>query len=305
MKNLLFLSILICMGCLRLIAQAGVSPLDPSHQPRFCSLLNPRSNPAGRVDDSALINAYNLQAHLIRSLRLIAVVRGKAGKEYGVGERPRELPAVIDFVQPDLVHVTGGVPFLGSREFEMASDGHEFRLLVPQNGKKTFLVGPIDAPVKSQNARDDLRPEPLINALHWQEGRLIAGARLQGVHDANLRELKVDLLYSKAPGRTAKIEFDLLHGQVDSVETYDAAGQLVSKTSYSDWQEAANSASSPSQGCLPHRIEFLQPKQDYEVTLRVSHIALNPEIPRANFHPAPPRGIPVVHLDKSGRAITN
>jgi hypothetical protein len=305
MKNAVFLSILICMCCLRLVAQVVPSHSSSNQEPRFCSLLDPQSNQAHGVDDVKLLNTYNRQAHLIRSLRLIAMVRGKAGKEYGVGVHPREIPAVIDFVQPNLVHVTGVVPFSGSRGFEMASDGHELRLLVPQNGKKTFLVGPIDAPVESQNARDNLRPESLINALHWQEGRLIAGTRLQGVHDANLRELKVDLPSSKAPGRTAKIEFDLLHGQVDSVETYDAAGQLVSKTNYSDWQEAADSASGPSQGCLPHRIEFLQPKQDYEVTLRVSYIALNPEIPRANFHPAPPRGIPVVRLDRSGRAITN
>jgi hypothetical protein len=305
MKNILFLSFLITVGCLRLAAQPGVSPSNLSHQPRFCSLLDPQSTQANHVDDAALLSAYNRQAHLIRSLSLIAIVRGNAGKEFGVGVQPREIPAVIDFVQPDLVHVTGVVPFLGSRGFEMASDGRQLRLLVPRNGKKVFLVGPVDAPVESQNARDNLRPEPLINALRWQEGRLIAGARLQGVHDANLRELKVDLPSSKTPGRTAKIEFDLLHGQVDSVETYDAAGQLVSKTNYSDWQEAANSASGPSQGCLPHRIEFLQPQQDYAVSLRVSHIALNPEIPRANFHPTPPRGIPVVRLDKSGRAITN
>ena len=304
MKNLSFLSILICAGCLRLVAQAGVSPLDLSHQPSFCSLLNPQLNQAHDVDDVKLLNTYNRQVHLIRSLHLIAMVRGKAGKEYGVGVYPRELPAIIDYVQPNLVHVTGMVPFSGSRGFEMASDGRELRLLVPVDGKKTFLVGPIDAPAQSPNARENLRPQPLINALRWQEGKLGAGSRWQGPRDSSIRELTVDLPLGLTGAHTAKIDFDLLHGQVNSVATYDSAGELISKATYSDWQEVAISPSSPSQGCLPRRIEFVQAKQNFEFTLRVSQITLNPEIPRYDFRPSPPRGIPVLRLDSSERATT-
>lgn len=291
MKNLSFHFILICAGCLRLVAQEGFPPLDLNHQPRLCSLLNPRINQTNPIDDVALLNAYNRQTHLIRSLRLVAVVRGKAG-----AAKPREIPADIDFVQPDLIRVTGLAPLMGSRGFEMASDGRELRLLVPERGKKTFFVGSLDAPAQSQNAGENLRPQPLINAVRWQEGKLIAGARLQGARDSDLRELTVDLPHGLTGAHTAKIDFDLRHGQVDSITAYDLAGQMVSRANYSDWQEVASSASSPSQGCLPRRIEFVQPKEDFEISLQIYQIALNTEIPRSYFRPFPPRGIPVVPL---------
>jgi hypothetical protein len=305
MKNVAFLSILICICCLHLVAQSGPAPLSSNHEPRFCSLLDPQSDQAHDVDDVKLLNTYNRQTHLIRSLHLIAMVRGKAGKEFGIGVHTQELPAVIDFVQPNLVHVTGVVPFSGSRVFEMASDGRELRLLVPIDGKKTFLVGPIDAPAQSQNARENLRPQPLINALRWQEGKLGAGSRWQGARNSGIRELTVDLPLGLTGAHTAKIDFDLLHGQVNSVATYDSAGELISKATYSNWQEVAASPSSPSQGCLPRRIDFVEAKQNYEFTLRVSQTVLNSEIPRFHFHPSPPRGIPVLRLGSSETAATH
>jgi hypothetical protein len=280
MKNLLFLSILICMGCLRLVAQPGVPSLSRNHEPRSCSLLNPQSNQANHVDDFVLFNAYNLQANSIRSLHLVATVRAEDAVDNGISERAPELPVVIDFVDPDLIRATVVASFAGSRRFEMASDGKEIRLLMPREGKTALFVGPVDAPLQLIGETVNISFQSFIDALHWPVGKRIAGEQPLGSSDTDARMLKVDLSPGGTGPHSAHIEFDLIRGQVNSVATYDSAGELISKAKYSEWQEVAISPSGSSQGCLPRHIEFVIPKQNYKITLQVSEIVLNSEIPR-------------------------
>ncbi len=305
MKNLSFLTILICAGCLRLVAQTGVPPVDPNHLLRFCSLLNLSSNPSEHVDDLALLNAYNLQANSIRSLHLVAAARGEDAMDSRIMERPPELPVVIDFAYPDLLRATVVASFVGNRRFELASDGREIRLLVPREGKTAFFVGPVDAPVQLMGETVNISFQSLMDALRWPEGDRITGEQPQGSSDSNTRTLKVDLTRGGTESHSAQIEFDLLRGQVNSVAMYDSAGELILKTKYSDWQETAISPPDPSQGCLPRHIELFLPKQSYKITLRVTQIVLNSEIPQSYFRPSPPRGIPVLRLDSLERATTH
>ena len=64
-----------------------------------------------------------------------------------------EFGAIVDLMQPNLIHITGVVPYEGNRVVDLTSDGHQFGLLIPEDGKKVFLTGPIDASPQSKNAR--------------------------------------------------------------------------------------------------------------------------------------------------------
>jgi len=296
MKNVSILSILICAGCLRLIAQTDSLPLDRSRQPRACSLFSPQLNPPGPIEDRTLLDAYNLQASSIRSLHVEALMRARAGKEYRVGEQQSELPVLIDLVRPDLVRVIGSVPAMSSRGFEMASDGKEFRLLIPEDGRRRFFIGPADAPVQSQNPRENLRPDPIVDALLWQEGKLSKTSATQ-VDTSEDRTLKIEIAPTRAGEQTAIVGFDLRHGVITSVTVYDAAGTLVSRANYTDWAPAEPSPEEHiAGGCFPRQVQFLEPAQDYEIELRVLRIEFNSSLPKSSFHPSPPRGIPVVPL---------
>jgi hypothetical protein len=305
MKNLSFLTILICAGCLRLVAQEAVPPVDPNHVLRFCSLPDLPSNPSNHVDDSALLNAYNLQASSIRSLHLVAAARGEDATDSLITARPPELPIVIDFVYPDLLRATVVASFVGNRRFEMASDGKEIRLLVPREGKVAFFVGPVDAPVQLMGETVHISFQSFVDALRWPEGKQLDGEQPQGSSDTTTRTLKVNLSPGGTGPHSAQIEFDLLRGQVTSVAMYDSAGELTLKTKYSEWQEVALSPLAPSQGCMPRHIELFLPQQNYKITLRVTQIVLNSEIPPSYFRPSPPRGIPVLRLDSLERATTH
>jgi len=295
-KSLYLVSILICAGCLRLIAQTDITTLGPSHQPSVCSLFGAHPIPADHIDDLALLNTYNLQANNIRSLHVEALMRARAGKEYRVGEQQREMPVLIDLLRPDLLRVIGVVPAMSSRGFEMASDGREFRLLIPEEGRRQFFIGPADAPPQSQNPRENLRPEPIVDALLWREG-LLSKSSASRVEKSEDRTLMIELARTRAGEQTAVVNFDLPHGVVKSVTVYDAAGTMVSQAKYSDW---APSDSSPEEsvagGCFPRQIEFLEPAQNYEIDLRVLRVEFKSSLPKSSFHPLPPRGVPIVPL---------
>ncbi len=286
---------LLCAGCLQLAAQVGAVPprQDPGRSP--CSLVDPRSLQAAAVDDDALLAAYNRQADAIHSMHIEALLRARAGQEYRVGEKQREFPILLDLVRPDLVRVTGAVPAMSSRGFEMASDGKEFRLLISEDGRREFLAGPADAPPQSQNPRENLRPQPIVDALLWRSGKLLQSSE-SGVQKAGTRTIRADLQATRAGEQTAQIGFNLQRGTVDSLTILDAAGGLVSEVKYADWAKIDSFGAEPVSGCFPRKVDFLEPSQDYEISLQILRVAYNQPIPRSAFHPSPPKGVPVIPL---------
>jgi len=296
MKNLLAVTVLICMSCLRIVAQVDGSA---SHSAALaCSLLDAQSDQGNAQNDSALISAYNLHAHLIRSLHIDAIMQVKAGMEYGIGDQPIEVSAVIDSAVPNLMRLRIMLPMSGGNGFEMVSDGSEFSLLLPIQGRKVLLTGPLGEQAESQNPLENLRPQPLLDALNWPEAKLISGAPQQTSADSSVHKLSVTLANAMDGPRTAQIEFDTGRGQVNSVATYDSAGQILSTVRYSDWQAAESTEGRQEVACLPRHIELIQPTLDYEIGLRVIRIALNPGIPRSYFRPSVPGGTPVIRLDQ-------
>ena len=183
----------------------------------------------------------------------------------------------------------------------MTSDGREFSLLVPEDEKKVFLTGPADAPAKSKVPRENLRPQPFLDALRWQEGRLRVGSERSG--NAGTRVMEIELPPSRSGARTAKVEFDLLSGVVNSLAAYGEAGQLIYEAQYRQWEEMKTASEKGAGGCFPRGIHLVRPDDDYELNLRITQVSLNPDVPLSTFRPSPPRGIPVVRLDGQGNII--
>jgi len=301
MKVFVLLSILSWrIGCIGLVAQAAKIPATSEQS--SCSLLSPQPRQVKPVDDSILLDAYNSQVHLIRSLYVAAMVSGGSGKDHDTGDRSRELPGIIKLVKPDLLRITGVLRLTSSRGFEMTSDGHEFYLLVPENDKKVVVVGPSDAPAKSKVPRENLRPQPFLDALRWQEGKLRATAGSEQTGNSDTRTLEIELPPSRSGARTAKVKFDLRGGVVNSLAVYGEAGRLIYEAQYRGWKEMKAFSEQGPTGCFPRGIHLVRPDDDYELNLRITEIALNPDIPMSTFRPSPPRGIPVVHVDMSGNS---
>jgi hypothetical protein len=229
---------------------------------------------------------------------MIASLRGTAGIEYGTAGKPLELAAIVDLMQPNLIHITGVVPYGGNRVVDLTSDGHQFGLLIPEGGKKVFLTGPIGAPPQSKDARENLRPRPFIEALRWDEGTLRA---VTGTDASGTRTLTVDVASTEnTPSRKVAVVFDLTKGVVNTLTAYDDAGAPIFEARYGDWRTATNPSSGIVAECFARHIVLVELQQDYQVDIRITDLNLNPPLPKSYFHPSPPHGVPIKHLDMAG-----
>ena len=232
---------------------------------------------------------------------MISSMRGTAGIEYNAGREKLELAAIVDLVQPNLIRITGVVPYQGSRAVELTSDGHQFGLLIPEGGNKVFLTGPIDAPPQSENVRENLRPRPFIEALRWDEGTPRAATGAEPADASDTRTLTVDVASTEnTPSRKLDVIFDLAKGVVNTLTAYDNTGGPIFEASYGDWQTATDPSSGVAVECFARHIVLVELQQNYQVDIRITDLTLNPVIPKSYFHPSPPHGIPIKHLNMAG-----
>lgn len=296
---LLFLIVLLSTRPLTALRRGKDANEQAATAPQGCTLFSPQTDPQRAPSDASLFADYAAQARSIRSLHLIATVRATAGAEYRVPSQQKALPVIIDFAQPNLLRVRGAAPLLARRVFEMASDGRDFELLIPEKGKTSFLVGPVDTPARSStNPRENLRPQPLIEAFHWPYTERFSAPQSNGASDPGTRTLEMDLPNGAQGSRKVKIVFNVLEGVVNSVSTFDQTGRLISEATYWDWKEVFGTEKGEPEGCFPRHIRLEEPGENYEMQLRVSGIVLNPVIPKSYFRLLPPQGIPVEHLDR-------
>ena len=299
-RQLKFLVWQTCLLTVGLGAQdmPGLTPAPPGTT-RACSLPGLTTG-VESLGDAQLLAAYNAEADLVRSLQIYALVRGEGGKEYGSGaKQPRGLSTTIQLQAPELIRMTGFVPFADSRAFDIASDGREFRLLVPVDRETRFLVGPVEAPADSPNPKENIRPQPLFDAFRLPNGTSLGKTPAQPAN-RGVRVLSIQLLSLRGVPRAGEVEFDLRNGTVSSLSIYGPDEELIAQTRYTDWEQVPDQASGWEMGCYPRRIVLVQAKQHFQLDVRVLQVNLNPPMAKALFVLKPPRGIPVVKLNLSG-----
>jgi hypothetical protein len=247
------------------------------------------------LSDDELLAAYNVRAVLVQSLEATVMLRGKGGSEFGKRAKDsRPAPAMLSFRAPGSLRMTGAIPFSARRSFDLSSDGGQFRLLVPDGKVMRFFVGPVDAPATSQNPRENLRPQPVIDSLRWLHGTLNKTLSGTGSGMRGPRVIVVDLPVARDGSvRRADIAFDLLSGTITSLTIHDMTARAVTEIHYADWQEIADRMNGSSSACFPRRIVVNQSLQNLQIEMKILSLRLNPAIPTSRFQLVPPRGIPV------------
>src|SRR5580704_4888125 len=95
MKTTAFPLMVLWAGCLFGQASSASRMSSGLHS---CSLLNRPPNTTGAVNADELFQAYSTHAQLVRSLHIIASLKGTAGPDYEIGDGPLELAAIVDLV---------------------------------------------------------------------------------------------------------------------------------------------------------------------------------------------------------------
>jgi hypothetical protein len=269
---------------LGMAAQTAASQAAGSHP---CSLPGLGPDAKQELSDADLLAAWNAQSARVRSLEASAAVRGWAGTTHS----GRPSPALLYFRAPAWLRSTGEVPFSNRRTVDLFSNGRDFWLLTPDGKRMRLFTGPVDAPPASSDASANLRPRPLIDALHWEAGTLSAAQSPAPPANGRTRTIELDLpAEAPFPARTAAVEFDLRAGVVDGVAIRDALQRQVLELHYSEWQTTDVNS------CYPRHIGIVQPLGDRKLDIRIAVVRLNSRIEPGEFRMIAPIGVPVTQL---------
>jgi outer membrane lipoprotein-sorting protein len=204
--------------------------------------------------------------------------------------------------KPGMMRVLGQVPMLGTRMFDMATDGKNFTLFIPSKNKA--VKGANALKKRSANALENMRPGFFFDAMmvHGLEPddlySVVTDA--ETVEDATRKHLFYVPEYTLSisgpkPGsrqltKIREVVFrrdDLLPYQQ---KLYDIAGNLETQVTYANYQDFDSVR-------YPSTIIIKRPLEDYQLILTVESVQQNMPLTDDQFQIKIPEGTPIQHLE--------
>ena len=182
--------------------------------------------------------------------------------------------------KPELLRVLGQVPVLGSRMFDMASDGKSFTLYIPS--KSLAIEGLNSVEKKSANQLENLRPGFFLDAMVVRglapDDLYSVVTDSETVEDAARKHLFTVPEYilsisRRKPGSQQLIPVrvvtfrrdDLMPSQQD---IYDSDGNLETQVNYTDYSDFDSVR-------FPSTITIKRPLEEYQIVLTVESVKEN------------------------------
>lgn len=257
-----------------------------------------------------LVESYNRQADAVLALNASVRMSPTAGSAYsGVIHQYHEVSGFILAARPALIRVIGQAPIVSTNIFDMVSDGQTFRIFIPS--KNEFLVGPTQLERATKNPIENLRPQHLLDAFFWTPVSANESVVLEQVDLPPVRYYVLSVLRGSVPAFeiARKIWFDRTDLRVSRLQIFGSGGRLDSDIGYADWQDVpppyvqangAAVASARSAGDLlsfPRTFRIARPQQDYQLSLVITKLTLNVDVPADRFSLTQPAGTELVNLD--------
>jgi len=248
------------------------------------------AQPALTASKAQLVGRFNHEASAVETLSAAVRMSPIAGSALsGVIEQYHNVNGYILAARPASIRVIGQAPIVAKDIFDMASDGHTFRIYIPSKNK--FIVGPTNLERTAAKPIENLRPQHLFEALIWPAIRESENALLEQA-DTPLARYYVLIVArngDKGWNLDRKIWFDRANLQIARIQIYGSGGELVSDIRTRDWQPAGATA-------YPREISLARPGDEYELDIRITQLALNQPIASAKFQLAQPAGTQLVQL---------
>lgn len=204
--------------------------------------------------------------------------------------------------KPELLRVLGQVPVLGTRMFDMASDGKNFSLLIPS--KNMAVKGPDAVKKKSANQLENLRPAFFLDAMvvrGLEPNDLYAVVSdSETVEDAARKHLfsvpEYILSISRPKPGSQQLtpvrvvvfrRDDLLPYQQD---IFDKDGNLETQVDYADYRDFDSVR-------YPSTITIKRPLEEYQLVLTVESVKQNMTLTDDQFQIKIPEGTQIKNLE--------
>jgi outer membrane lipoprotein-sorting protein len=268
--------------------------------------------PAMAATKPELIARYNKQASAIQSLNASVTLKLTAGSAYsGVIEQYHEVNAFILAQRPASIRMIGQAPVVGKNIFDMVSDGVTFSVYIPSKNK--FLTGPSNFERHADKPIENLRPQHLIDALLWAPIAAGAPVLIEESASDTQRWYVLTVIRARATIGAAgsgadsaaagaddweiasKIYFDRADLHVARVETFGAAGALVSDATYGGSIAAGDST-------YPNSILISRPGEDYKLDIAVKKLTVNEKVEADRFALKQPEGSDLVRVGEDTKS---
>lgn len=250
-----------------------------------------------------LIEQIDADARKIQTLSAtVEIATSIGGAKKGQVTDIREIKGYILEKDPAMLHVIGLLPIVGSRAFDMVSDGKTFKLSIPPMNR--FIIGPAEEPAEpSKNTLENLRPRVFFDSLLLHEIRPDEIAFLEQstevVPDANNKKKSweipdyiVDIIVRDG-GNTARLDRKITFERTDLKPhrqmIYDAAGALATEATYSNFSNFGDVN-------FPTEIDINRPKEEYSIKITVQKLEINKPLTDEQFVLNQPPGAQVKTL---------
>lgn len=210
-------------------------------------------------------------------------------------------PGIIMMRKPEWLRVYGRVPVIGSRMFDMVSDGKTFTLYIPS--RSIAYEGPNSLNKKSPNAVENMRPGFFFDAMIVRgldpDDDYMVTADTDTIVDAKKKHLieipeyVLSILRTKPGSRELTpvrvVTFhrdDLLPYEQD---LYDNNGNLETHVTYADYQNFGTEQ-------YPTTVVIKRPLEEYQIVLTVEKVAPNIKLTDDQFQIKLPEDMKIQHL---------
>jgi hypothetical protein len=250
-----------------------------------------------------LVQQINERDAAIHSLSLsVTMAASVGGANAGKVTDYTSFSGYILLQKPDQLRVLGLVPVVHSKAFDMASNGDNFKLLIPSKNK--MIEGSNKIVKESANPLENLRPyifsdSLLIHAVKDSDFTYLAGETRYNTDPKNhelieLLDYEVGVLHRKGetnqllPSRIIHINRQtLLPYEQDQ---YDQNGAIETQAFYSDYRSFNGTQ-------FPATITIKRPLEEFEIKLTVDKLlSANQKIADEQFELATPEGVTVQKL---------
>jgi hypothetical protein len=258
--------------------------------------------PLKSTDQAQLLAYVNSQAAKIQSMQAtVDIDTSVGGAKKGVVTEYQEIRGYVMVRKPAMLRMMGLLPIVGTRAFDMVSDGRDFKLSVPP--KNRFVIGRND--IETHNTKqplENLRPQVIYDSLLLPpidpqneiavlENDTERVSDLKG-HWFEQADYVIDVVRKQGSGwfLARKIVFSRADLLPDRQLTYDENGDVATDTLYQKYQDYGGQT-------FPSLIQIKRPQEEYKITLSIVKLTLNEPLPDYKFVLQQPAGVEVIHLD--------
>jgi outer membrane lipoprotein-sorting protein len=255
------------------------------------------------VTPDELVGRLNQRWAALKSLNATVEIQAtELQSKQGVAKDYTTIRGHILMRKPEMLRVLGQVPVLGSRLFDMASDGKNFTLYIPS--KSMAVKGPNEVRKKSANRLENLRPGFFLDAMVVRglepddlysvitDSETIEDEARKHLFEVPEYTLSISRRNSDSrqltPVRVVVFRRDDLMPYQQSI--FDKDGNLETQVEYADYQDFDSNK-------YPSRITIKRPLEEYQIVLTVEKVEQNQPLTDDQFQIKIPEGTKIQNLE--------